>query len=155
MIRARAFEAALNNNFPQISIVAREEGSPNIAELQQITLHMLVNYPQLDAILALDAVATAGTLDQLRALGKTRSIKLIGCDQETTLMFFVRQGEVDSIIIQNSNEMGSLAVRWIAARRRGEAVPDKVELPPVLVNKSNIDSPGIQKLLAVDWRSSP
>ena len=155
MIRARAFEAALSNNFPQISIVAREEGSPNIAELQQITLHMLVNYPQLDAILALDAVATAGTLDQLRALGKTRSIKLIGCDQETTLMFFVRQGEVDSIIIQNSNEMGSLAVRWIAARRRGEAVPDKVELPPVLVNKSNIDSPGIQKLLAVDWRSSP
>jgi ABC-type sugar transport system substrate-binding protein len=50
--------------------------------------------------------------------------------------------------------MGSLAVRWIAARVRGEAVPDKVELPPVLVNKSNIDTPEIQRLLAVDWRSS-
>jgi len=69
-------------------------------------------------------------------------------------MFLVRQGEVDSVIIQNSNEMGSLAVRWIAARTRGEAVPDKVELTPVLVNKSNIDSPEIQRLLAVDWRSS-
>jgi len=154
MVRARAFEAALSSNFPQISIVAREEGSPNIAELQQITGEMLVNYPQLDAILALDPVATTGTLDQLRALGKTGSIKLIGCDQETALMFLVRQGEVDSVIIQNSNEMGSLAVRWIAARTRGEAVPDKVELTPVLVNKSNIDSPEIQRLLAVDWRSS-
>jgi ribose transport system substrate-binding protein len=154
MIRARAFEAALSSHFPQIALVAREEGSPNIAELQQITGQMLVNYPQLDAILALDPVATTGTLDQLRALGKTRSIKLIGCDQDAALMFFVRQGEVDSIIIQNSNEMGSLAVRWIAARTRGEAVPDKVELTPVLVTKSNIDSPEIQKLLAVDWRSS-
>jgi len=154
MIRARAFEAALSSNFPQISVVAREEGSPNIAELQQIAGQMLVNYPQLDAILALDPVATTGTLDQLRALGKTGSIKLIGCDQESALMFFVRQGEVDSIIIQNSNEMGSLAIRWIAARTRGEAVPDKVELTPLLVNKGNIDSPEIQRLLAVDWRSS-
>jgi len=155
MIRARAFEIALSGNFPQISVVAREEGSPNIAELQRIAGQMLVKYPQLDAILALDPVATTGTLDQLRAVGKTRSVKLIGCDQESAaLMFFVRQGEVDSIIIQNSNEMGSLAVRWIAARTRGEAVPDKVELPPLLVNKGNIDSPEIQRMLAVDWRSS-
>jgi ribose transport system substrate-binding protein len=152
--RARAFEAALNINFPQISIVAREGGSPNIAEIQQIAREMLVNYPHLDAILALDSVATIGSLDELRAQGRAGSTRLIGCDQDSDLMFFVRQGEVDSVIIQNSNEMGSLAVRWIAARTRGEAVPDKVELTPVLVNKSNIDTPEIQRLLAVDWRSS-
>jgi ribose transport system substrate-binding protein len=115
---------------------------------------MLLDYPHLDAILALDTVATLGSLEQLRVQGKAGSIKLIGCDQDTELMFFLRQGEVDSIIIQNTNEMGSLAVRWIAARVRGEAVPDKVELPPVLVNKSNIDTPEIPRLLAVDWRSS-
>jgi ribose transport system substrate-binding protein len=154
MIRARAFEAALTSNFPRISVVAREEGSPNIAELQQITGRMLANYPGLDAILALDSVTTTATLDQLRALGKAGSIELIGCDQDTALMFFVRQGEVDSIIIQNSNEMGSLAVQWIAARVLGQNIPDQVEVAPVLVNKSNIDSPEIQKLLAVDWRSS-
>lgn len=153
MVRARAFEAALNGNFPRISIVAREGGSPTMAELHQIAREMLVNYPHLDAILALDSVATMGTLDQLRDQGKARSIKLIGCDQDWDLMFFVRQGDVDSIIVQNTNEMGSLAVRWIAARTRGESVPDRVELPPVLVNKSNIDTPEIQRLLAVDWRS--
>jgi ribose transport system substrate-binding protein len=154
MVRARAIEAALSINFPQISIVAREQGSPNIAELQQIAREMLVKYPRLDAILALDPIATTGSLDELRAEGKAGSIKLIGCDQDTDLMFFVRQGEVDSIIIQNTNEMGRLAVRWIAARTRGETVPDKVELTPVLVNTSNIDTPEIQRLLAVDWRSS-
>ena len=154
MIRARAFEDTLSGNFPQVSIVAREGGSPNIAELHQIAREMLLNYPHLDAILALDNVATMGSLEQLRVQGKVGSIKLIGCDQDTELMFFLRQGEVDSIIIQNTNEMGLLAVRWIAARVRGEAVPDKVELQPVLVNKSNIDTPEIQRLLAVDWRSS-
>jgi ribose transport system substrate-binding protein len=153
MVRARAFEAALSENFPRISIVAREGGSPNMAELQQIAREMLVNYPHLDAILALDSVATMGTLDQLRGQERAGSIKLIGCDQDWDLMFFVRQGELDSIIIQNTNEMGSLAVRSIAARTRGEAVPDRVELPPVLVNRSNIDTPEIQRLLAVDWRS--
>jgi len=154
MVRARALEDALSGNFPQVSIVAREGGSPNIAELHEIAREMLLHYPHLDAILALDNVATLGSLEQLRVQGKAGSIKLIGCDQDTELMFFLRQGEVDSIIIQNTNEMGSLAVRWIAARVRGEAVPDKVELQPVLVNKSNIDTPEIQRLLAVDWRSS-
>jgi ribose transport system substrate-binding protein len=154
IVRARAFEASLNINFPQISIVAREGGSANIAEIQQIAREMLANYPHLDAILALDSVATIGSLDELRAHGRAGSTRLIGCDQDLDLMFFVRQGEVDSVIIQNSNEMGSLAVRWIAARTRGEAIPDKVELTPVLVNKSNIDTPEIQRLLAVDWRSS-
>jgi ribose transport system substrate-binding protein len=124
-----------------------------VAELQQIAREMLVNYPHLDAIVALDSVATMGTLDQLREQRKAGSIKLIGCDQDWDLMFFVRQGELDSIIIQNTNEMGSLAVRWIAARTRGEAAPDRVELPPVLVNRSNIDTPEVQRLLAVDWRS--
>jgi ribose transport system substrate-binding protein len=153
MTRARSFEAALNANFPNISIAASGPIS-NIAELQQTTAEMLANHPHLDAILALDGVAATGTLDELRALGKTKSVKLIGCDQTENLMFFIRQGDVDSIIIQNSNEMGSLAVRWIAARTRGEAIPDKIQLPPVLVDKSNIDTTEIQKLLAVDWRSS-
>jgi ribose transport system substrate-binding protein len=153
MIRARAFEAALSSNFPQISIASRTVSS-NIAELQQVTGEMLVNNPHLGAILALDTSATAGALDELRALGRTGSTKLIGCDQDTILMFAVRQGEVDSLIVQNSNEMGSLAVRWIVARTRGEVVPDRVQLRPVMVNQSNIDSPEIQRLLALDWRSS-
>jgi ribose transport system substrate-binding protein len=154
MSRARAFETALTSNFPRMSVVAREDGSTNMAELQQIIGRMLENHPRLDAILALDSATTTAALDQLRASGKTGSIKLIGCDQDTALMFFVRQGQIDSIIIQNSNEMGSLAVRSIAARIRGQSVPEKIEIAPVLVNKSNIDSPEIQKLLAVDWRSS-
>src|SRR4029077_4416904 len=61
IVRARAFEASLNINFPQISIVAREGGSANIAEIQQIAREMLANYPHLDAILALDSVATIGS----------------------------------------------------------------------------------------------
>ncbi len=154
MIRARSFEAAMTSNFPGIVVVAREAGSTNMAELQQITGRMLGNHPRLDAILALDSATTTATLDQLRALGKTGSIRLIGCDQDTALMFFVRQGQVDSIIIQNTNKMGSLAVQWIAARQHGDSLPDQVEVAPVLVDKSNIDSPEIQKLLAVDWRSS-
>jgi len=154
MVRARAFESALSSNFPQVSIAARGTASSNIAELQQVTGEMLANNPHLGAILGLDVVATIGVLDELRGLGKTGSIKLIGCEQDGDLMFFLRRGEVDSLIIQNGNEMGALAVRWIAARARGEVVPDRVKLTPVLVTKSNIDSPEIQKLLAVDWRSS-
>ena len=154
IVRAQSFESALHAKFPQISIVARETGSSNIAELQQVTRQMLIDNPRLDALLSLDVVATTGSLSVLRAMRKMGSLKLIGCDQDQDLILFLRQGEIDSIVVQDSNEMGARAVRWIAARTRGESIPDKVEITPVLVTGSNIDTPEVQRLLSANWRLS-
>jgi hypothetical protein len=41
-----------------------------------------------------------------------------------------------------------------AAQLRGEHLPDKIELKPVLVTKANIDSDEVQKMLSVNWRIS-
>jgi ribose transport system substrate-binding protein len=152
VLRSRAFEAVLASNFPQISIVERRIGSSNTAEVQQVTQEILVDNPHLDAILALNATATEGTWAALRALGKVGTVKLIGCDQEIDVMAGVRHGDIDSVIVENTYEMGWRAVQWIAARHRGETVPDKIELLPALVTKTNIDRPEIQRMLAVNWR---
>jgi ribose transport system substrate-binding protein len=152
-LRARAFEEGLDRHFPGITIVARGKGSPNVGEVQQAIKEILMQHPDVKAILALDAISSRGALAALRSGGKIGSVHVVGCDQDLDLMFSVRLGEMDSVIAENSNEMGALAVEWIAARNRGEAVPGKVEIKPVLVSKANIDEPEIQKLLAVDWRS--
>jgi ABC-type sugar transport system substrate-binding protein len=66
----------------------------------------------------------------------------------------IRHGEIDSVIVENTYEMGFRAVQSIAARRRGEAVPDRIEMEPVLVTRANIDNADIQQMLSVNWRMS-
>jgi ABC-type sugar transport system substrate-binding protein len=70
------------------------------------------------------------------------------------LMAGIRHGDIDSVIVENTYEMGFRAIQSIAARLRGESVPDKIELKPALVTKANIDSDEVQKMLAVNWRVS-
>jgi ribose transport system substrate-binding protein len=153
-LRVRAFETDLAKSFPRISVLEKRAGSSNTGEVQQTAQEILVDNPGLDAILALDVTATEGTWAALSALGKSKRVKLIGCGQEVDLMAGIRHGDIDSVIVENTYEMGFRAIQWIAAQQRGESVPGKVELKPVLVTKANIDDAEIQKMLSVNWRVS-
>jgi ribose transport system substrate-binding protein len=82
-------------------------------------------------------------------LGK---IKLVACEQE--LIPPLVTGEIDSIILENTYEMGYRAVQLIAAERRGEHVPEQITLSPKLVTRENLNSPEVQRMLTMNWRSS-
>jgi len=152
ILRTRAFEAELAKNFPDITVVQKRAGSPNTAEVQQTAQEILVDNPTLDAILTLNVTATEGTWAALGALGKSKRVKLVGCGQEVDLMAGIRHGDIDSVIVENTYEMGFRAIQSIAAQQRGESVPGRLELAPVLVTIANIDDSEIQKLLSVNWR---
>lgn len=154
VLRARAIEAELAKSFPEVTVIEKRSGSSNTAEVQQIAQEILIDNPALDAIVTLDVTATEGTWAALTALRKGKRVKLVGCEQEVDLMAGIRHGEIDSIIVENTYEMGFRAVQSIAARLRGETVPDQIELKPVLVTKANIDSDEVQKMLSVNWRIS-
>jgi ribose transport system substrate-binding protein len=152
ILRARAIESELAKNFPAVSIVEKRPGSSNTAEVQQIAQEIFTEQPGLDAIITLHVTATEGTWAALTALGKSKRVKLIGCEQEVDLMAGIRHGDIDSIVAENTYDMGFRAIQSIAAQLRGEAAPDRIELKPVLVTKANIDTAEIQKMLSVNWR---
>ena len=63
-------------------------------------------------------------------------------------------GEIDSIIVENTYEMGYRAIQLIAAERRGEAVPAQIKLSPKLVTRENLNTPEVQRMLTMNWRAS-
>ena len=152
ILRARAIEVELAKSFPKISVVEKRSGSSNTGEVQQIAQEILTEKPRLDAIITLDVTATEGTWAALAALRISKRVKLIGCEQELDLMAGIRHGDIDSVIAENTYEMGFRAIQAIAAQKRGEPVPDKIELKPVLVTKVNIDKDEVQRMLSVNWR---
>jgi len=152
ILRSRGFEAALSTDFPGIAILERPISSSSAAEFQQIAQEVIASQPRLGAILALNIAAAEGSWTAIMASGKSKDIKLVACGQEIDLMARVRHGTIDSVIVENAYNMGFRAVHLIAARRRGEPVPDRIEVSPVLVDKTNIDTPEIQRMLSMDWR---
>jgi ribose transport system substrate-binding protein len=151
--RLRSFEENLSKRFPGIQIAEYRSDFFNSAQAQQAVEETLEAHPDLDAVLALSAMSTRGAyfaLSKRHALGK---VKLIGCDQE--LLPPLRTGEIDSIIIENTYEMGYRAVTSIAALRRGESVTPLVQLSPVLVTRENLDRPEITRMLTMQWKQTP
>jgi ribose transport system substrate-binding protein len=149
--RTQAFETHLHIKFPGIRIVDERTGGFNIAQAQEVTEDVLAREPQLDAILALNSAATRGAFIALKTHGMLGKIKLVACEQE--LIPPLLTGEIDSIILENTYEMGYRAVQLIAAERRGEHVPEQIKLSPKLVTRENLNSPEVQRMLTMNWRS--
>lgn len=145
--RVEAFDLTLTSRFPALRVIERRTGSFNVPYEQQITEEVLNTHPDLDAILAVSADATRGAYSALVELHRTKTVKLIGCDQDLLLPLVT--GEIDSVFAENTFEMGRKAVEFVADTREGKAVPPLTRLPPLLVTKDNLQSPDIRKVLGL------
>jgi len=145
--RVRSFEATMAAQFPQIHIVEKRMGSFNVPYEQQITEEVLMGHSDLGAVLAVTADATRGAYSALSELHRTGSVKLVGCDQD--LLAPLVSGEMDSVIAEDTYEMGHRAVEWIALERQGKTAPAFQKVAPRLVTKENLNSPDIRRILGL------
>ena len=79
----------------------------------------------------------------------------MACDQDLDLVYYLRLGEIDSLVAENTFAMGYQATRLITEHRVGGKVraPGRVlRFAPRLVTRDNVDTPEIQKMLNMDWR---
>jgi ribose transport system substrate-binding protein len=143
--RERSFEATLEREAPQIHIVVRELGDDlSVPHQQQIAEAVLHAFPPVNAIVALSGSATRGAYYAKVESGNVSGVVLVGFDQD--LLPPIRSGEIDSVVIQNSPEIGRLALDNVAARLKGETVPETLSVQPVLLTRENLDSPSTHQM---------
>ena len=146
--RVRSFETNLSARFPDIAIVEKRIGSFNVPYERQTAEELLMAHPDLEAIVAVTADATRGSYSALDELHRTHEVKLIGCDQD--LLQPIATGEMDSVVIEDTYDMGYQAVALLAAELKGKPVPALMKISPRLVTKGNLNSPEVRRILAFD-----
>jgi ribose transport system substrate-binding protein len=151
-LRTTAFRHRLSERYPSIHIVNELPGSGAFDEGLLGAQQILERYPKLDAIVALDTVATRASFSALKSHQRNNEVKLIACDQALDLLYYLRKGEIDSIIVENTFEMGYRAMKLINAGQRGESILGNQLLPPTMVTRENVDRPDVQRMLSMDWR---
>jgi len=150
-VRERSFETTLRHEFPEIHVVARRLGLASVPEEQHIAEELLAGSQSLDAIVALSLASTRGTYYALVEFGKVHTIKLVGFDQD--LIPPIRDGGIDSVVVQNTFEMGRIAMELMNREIHGTGGSSEVSVEPFLMTHENVDSVEIRRILNLSWWS--
>jgi ribose transport system substrate-binding protein len=148
-LRDKSFEDTLAAEFPHISVVARRPGQAIAAQEQETTEELFQSGTKFDALVALSAEATRGAYYALIEFNQAGTIHLIGFDQD--LLPPIRNGGLDSVIAQDTYEIGRLAINQIDGKLHGATVPEKVIVQPKLLTRENMDSSEMRPVLTAHW----
>lgn len=148
-VRERSFESTLSTEFPEIHIVARRLGLSSVPQEQHSAEELLAGSQSPDAIVALTLAATRGTYYALAEFGKARTIKLVGFDQD--LIPPIRDGGIDSIVVQNTYELGRVAMQIMDRELHGGSGSSEVSVQPVLMTRENVDSAQMRQIENMSW----
>jgi len=147
--RERSFENTLEREYPEIHVVSRRLGYSSVPQEQQVAEDILNRGEAVDAIVALSHISTRGAFYALVEFDKTHSIKLVGFDQD--LMPPIRTGDMDSVVMERTYDMGRIAMEVMDGQIHNRTVPGMSVVPPMLMTRENIDSPEIRQQLTADW----
>ena len=150
-LRERSFESTLSSEFPNIHIVVRRLGLSSVPQEQHSAEGLLTGSQSLDAIVALSLAATRGTYYALAEFGKARIIKLVGFDQD--LIPPIRDGGIDSVVVQNTFELGRIAMQTMNSEIHGISASTEVNVRPVLMTRENVDSVEMRQIENMSWWS--
>lgn len=149
MVRAQSVEHFLAQNDPEIHILERHTGSFNVPHEQEVAEETLDAHPNLDAIITLMWPSARGAMSTIDNNPKKFKAKVISFDPGDISF---TSSSLDSVVVQNTREMGNLAVNIIHARLKGEPVPPLTTLEPILVTRANANSEKVLHMTTMDWQ---
>lgn len=149
-------EARRSDKYPNLKMVALRPCDDLKDKAQSEATALLSANPNLKLIMAICSPAVPGAAEAVKQAGKTGKVKVIGLGLPNENKRYVHEGVTDSVILWNTEALGSLTVQAAVALARGELKPgdksfkaaeaeyeiqgDSILLgKPFIFNKANID----------------
>ena len=150
--RDNAFKTTIENDYPDISIVA-EQGISDPAQAEEIANAMLLRNPDLGGVYVTWAGPAEGVLAALRANGNTRT-RIVTLDlSEPIALDMVRGGNVAAIVADEAYELGRAMAASAVLDLLGEDVPPFIVAPALSVTADTVAT-GWKKSLNIDAPAS-
>lgn len=151
MDRERGFEEELAQAFPNMRMLGTQFGMANRAKAMAVTENVLTGNPDLAGIFADNESSSVGAAQAIKARAN-KGVKLVAFDASEQLINDVRDGWIDSLIVQDPFRMGYEATKAIGMKLRGETPVAHMDSPAVLVKKEDLDKPEVKALLFPDLK---
>jgi ribose transport system substrate-binding protein len=146
--REEGFRDTIQKEFPGITLVTNiYYGEANAAKSLQEAENLLTSNSELNGIFASNESSTVGAARAIRQRGLAGKVTLVGFDATRDLVQNVREGAIDSLVLQNPFKMGYEGVKTIVDKIGGKEPERRIDTGVALLTKENVDTPDIQKLI--------
>ncbi len=144
--RENGFIETIQKEFPNVKIVDSRYGQDTVETALQATEDMLTRNQDVQGFFACNASTAVGALQGLQSRKRTE-IKLVGFDAEQALLDGLRNGAIDSLVVQNPYKMGYEGVKAVVMAINGQPVPKKIDTGVMLITKESLNDPKVKALL--------
>jgi ribose transport system substrate-binding protein len=149
MEREDGFQNEIRKHFPGIEIVGMQFGMADRAKAMAETENILTAHPDLAGLFADNESSSSGAVQALKSR-HSASVKLVAFDASDQLIADLRDGVIDSLVVQNPFRMGYESTRAIGLKLAGQTPPAKIDSGATLVKREDLDKPEITALLHPD-----
>lgn len=147
--RVEGFQQELRARYPDFEMLPVQFVMADRARARAVTENLLSANAGLAGIFADHENAAIGCALALRARGN-RQLCLVGFDSSDQLVDVLKEGWIDSLVVQNPFRMGYETVRALGLKLSGR-VPDKsLDTGSTLVTAGDLEKPEVRALLKPD-----
>ncbi|RYG25792.1 sugar ABC transporter substrate-binding protein, partial [bacterium] len=148
MAREAGFMDAIKK-YPGIQVISDNQyAGATQSEAQTKAMQMVDTLKQADGVFTPNESSTAGMRNALKQMGLSGKIKFVGFDASSELIDGLKAGEVDALVAQNPTKMGYEGVKAAIDKIKGKTIPAITDTGAVLIDKANLETPEIEKLLS-------
>ncbi|MEP7336203.1 MAG: substrate-binding domain-containing protein [Acidobacteriota bacterium] len=145
--REQGFEATIKQKFPGIQIVQWLYGDANAAKSLAVAEDILTGHPDLNGLFASNESSIVGAVRAVRQRNLGGKVILVGFDSSPDLIQNIKEGSLDSLILQDPFKMGYEGVKTVVDKLAGKTPERRIDTGVKLLTKENLDTPEMQKLI--------
>ena len=145
--REQGFEQAVGEQHGGIEIVAQQFCMSDRARALRVAEDMLTAHPGLNAMFCSSEAATVGAARAVRSRNAADRVKLVGFDSSPGQIQDLKDGVINSLVVQDPFQIGYLGVKTIVQKLDGETPPKQIDSPARIVTAADLNDPEVQKLL--------
>lgn len=152
MEREQGFQDEIRRLFPGIAIAGVQFGMADRSKAMAVTENMLTGNPDLTGLFADNESSSSGAVQALKTRG-VRRVKLVAFDASDQLIADLKDGFIDSLVVQNPFRMGYESTRAIGLKLAGRVPLRNIDSGATLIRREDLDKPEIRTLLFPDIQS--
>jgi len=134
--------------YPDMQVVAKEYGMGDPTKANEVVSAILTAHPDLSGIFTANEPGAIGALNAVKNAGKVGKVKIVGFDASPLLIAGIRDGSLDSTIVQDPFQMGYRGVKILVDHIQGKSVAKEVKTPIELITQDNLATDKIKEHLA-------
>ena len=146
--REEGFRETILKEFPGINLIPVIFYGESVATKSlSVAEDILTANPDLAGIFASNETSTVGSVNAIRQRHLAGKVILVGFDASPDLVRSIKEGGIDSLVLQDPFKMGYEGVKTIVDKLAGKTPERRIDTGVKLITKENMDTPEMQRLV--------